>query len=178
MFIRHGEKPGENGPPHGINHNGEHDAHSLSVRGWTRAGALAGLLARGPSVLHPTIVAPQRIVATKSTSEYRSKREVDTVTPLAQRLALKVDEDYGHDQGQALAQSILQTPQPTLVAWHHGSMVELLSHFPISNASNIPKHWPEERFDLIWVLSRKPEDQEYQFTIVNQGLLEGDRITG
>ena len=45
MFIRHGEKPGENGPPHGINHDGEHDPHSLSVRGWTRAGALAGLLA-------------------------------------------------------------------------------------------------------------------------------------
>ncbi|MEY4015909.1 MAG: hypothetical protein RIS46_905, partial [Actinomycetota bacterium] len=51
MFIRHGEKPGEHGPPHGINHDGEHDPHSLSLRGWTRAGALAGLLARGPSLL-------------------------------------------------------------------------------------------------------------------------------
>ena len=41
MFVRHGEKPGEGSPPHGVNHHGESDEHSLSVQGWTRAGALA-----------------------------------------------------------------------------------------------------------------------------------------
>jgi hypothetical protein len=35
----HGEKPGESGKPHGINVDGEHDPHSLSVRGWRLAGA-------------------------------------------------------------------------------------------------------------------------------------------
>ena len=43
MFVRHGEKPGEGSLPHGVNHHGEIDEHSLSVKGWTRAGALAGL---------------------------------------------------------------------------------------------------------------------------------------
>ena len=177
MFIRHGEKPGDNGPPHGINHNGEHDSHSLSVRGWTRAGALAGLLARGPSVLHPNIVAPERIYATKSTHEYMSKREVDTVTPLAHRLSLPIDDSFNHDQVAELAQSIIGGPQPTLVAWHHGSMTDVLAKFPVSNVGDIPKHWPEDRFDLIWVLSRKSEDHNYQFTSVNQGLLDGDLLT-
>ena len=35
MFVRHGEKPGEGTKPHGVNHHGEHDGHSLSVLGWT-----------------------------------------------------------------------------------------------------------------------------------------------
>ena len=41
MLVRHGEKPGEGSPPHGVNKHGERDEHSLSVQGWTRAGALA-----------------------------------------------------------------------------------------------------------------------------------------
>ncbi len=49
MFVRHGEKPGEGSRPHGVNHHGEIDEHSLSVQGWTRAGALAGLFAHAPS---------------------------------------------------------------------------------------------------------------------------------
>ena len=48
MFVRHGEKPGEGSRPHGVNHHGEIDEHSLSVQGWTRAGALAGLFAHAP----------------------------------------------------------------------------------------------------------------------------------
>jgi len=178
MFIRHGEKPGDNGPPHGINHNGEHDSHSLSVRGWTRAGALAGLLARGPSVLHPNIVEPERIFATRSTHEYMSKREVDTVTPLAKRLGLPIDDSFDHDHVKALTQSIMSSPQATLVAWHHGSMVDVLKHFPVSNPADIPQHWPEDRFDLIWVLSRSPKEGHYQFLSVDQGLLDGDLVTG
>lgn len=176
MFIRHGEKPGENGPPHGINHNGEHDPHSLSVRGWTRAGALAGLLARGPSTLHPVIVSPQRIIATKSTHDYMSKREVDTVTPLAHRLGISIDESFDHDHVQALTDSILGSEHATLVAWHHGSMPDVLAKFSISNASDIPKHWPDDHFDLIWVLSRRPGETKYQWMSVNQGLLEGDLL--
>ena len=39
MLVRHGEKPGEGSPPHGVNKHGERDEHSLSVQGWTRAGA-------------------------------------------------------------------------------------------------------------------------------------------
>jgi broad specificity phosphatase PhoE len=177
MFIRHGEKPGENGPPHGIDHNGEHDPHSLSVRGWTRAGALAGLLARGPSAMHPSIVAPERIIATKATHHYLSKREVDTVTPLAHRLGLVVDDSFDHEQVEELGQSILGNTTSTLIAWHHGSMVDVLSRFPITNIHDVPAHWPEDRFDLIWVLERKAGEQMYQFTSVDQGLLDGDQIS-
>src|SRR5215510_8472931 len=35
MFVRHGEEPGEGSRPHGVDHHGEIDEHSLSVKGWT-----------------------------------------------------------------------------------------------------------------------------------------------
>lgn len=174
MFIRHAEKPGEDGPPRGINHVGEHDPHSLSVRGWTRAGALAGLFAYAPTGSHPQVVVPQRLVATKFTHDYRSRREVDTATPLARRLGIAIDEDFDHSQAKALSRSVLDDPRPTLVVWHHGSMSDLLAHFPISNGDDVPTCWPEDRFDLIWVLVRDPEAEEYRFLSVGQALLDGD----
>jgi hypothetical protein len=45
MIVRHAEKPTKSNEQLGIRPNGEHDRHSLSVRGWTRAGAVVGLFA-------------------------------------------------------------------------------------------------------------------------------------
>lgn len=174
MFIRHGEKPGDDGPPHGINHKGETDPHSLSVRGWTRAGALAALFAYAPHNSHPGVVVPARIVATKSTDDYKSKREVDTATPLAHRLALPVDQNFDHEHAAALSASILGDSRPTLVVWHHGSMTDVIAGLPVSNRDEIPHHWPEDRFDLIWTLGKGPGESDYRFAVVPQQLLDGD----
>lgn len=176
MCLRHGEKPGEHGLPHGVKHSGETDAHSLSVRGWTRAGALAGLLALVPTTSHPSLVVPGRIFATKSTREYHSKREVATATPLAQRLNLDVNDDFVHGHEKQLSEALLAESSPALVVWHHGSLPELMGHFQISNAADVPREWPEDRFDLIWVLTRNGDGEQYRFDVVEQGLLHGDAI--
>ena len=76
MFVRHGEKPGQGSPPHGVDPHGEVDEHSLSVQGWTRAGALAGLFACAPSKSHPHVVRPGRVFATRPTHKEKSKRDV------------------------------------------------------------------------------------------------------
>ena len=69
----------------------------------------------------------------------------------------------------------LSRPQPALVVWHHGTMAKLVSHFPIVNSGEIPKHWPDERFDLIWVLVRQPgAEPKYRFVVVPQMLLADD----
>jgi hypothetical protein len=48
-------------------------------------------------------------------------------------------------------------------------------HFPIVNHEDIPKHWPDERFDLIWVLVRQPSAElGYRFVSVPQMLLADD----
>lgn len=175
MFIRHGEKPGDDGPPHGINQQGESDPHSLSVRGWTRAGALAVLFANAPSAIHPQVAVPERVIATKATDSYKSKREVHTVTPLAKRLGLSIDDSFDHSQSDALVASVLGGGQSALIAWHHGSMPAVLGRFEVVNSGDIPKHWPEERFDLIWLLARIPDTQTYRFASVDQVLLDGDQ---
>lgn len=174
MFIRHGEKPGDDGPPHGINHKGESDPHSLSVRGWTRAGALAALFGHAPYGTHPGVVVPGRVVATKSTDDYKSKREVNTATPTARRLSLDVDESFDHQHAAELAASILADSRPTLVVWHHGSMTDVLQGLPISNRVDVPQRWPEDRFDLIWTLSKAAGESEYRFAVLPQQLLDGD----
>jgi hypothetical protein len=51
-------------------------------------------------------------------------------------------------------------------------------HFPIVNIHEIPKHWPDERFDLIWVLVRQPgAEPKYRFIAVPQMLLADDQET-
>ena len=177
MFIRHGEKPSDHGAPLGINHHGEHDNHSLSVRGWMRAGALAGLMAHAPHASHPHVRPPERIVATKPTPEAKSRREVNTADPIARRLHLVVESDLEHGKESEVRENILADPRVTLVVWHHGTLGHLVRGFPIVNADDVPHHWPDDRFDLIWVLTRDPADEAYTFSSVDQGLLDGDVIS-
>lgn len=175
MVLRHGEKPGDRTPPHGVNRHGEADDHGLTVRGWTRAGALASLFALAPAASHPLLVTPGRIIATKPTSEARSRREIDTATPTAERLGIEVVDRHARGDESEAAAEVLASPEPTLIVWHHGTLPRLVGHFPVMNAHDIPQAWPAERFDLIWVLDLQPEPQaEYRFTVVPQLLLGGD----
>jgi broad specificity phosphatase PhoE len=178
MFVRHGEKPGEGSPPHGVNHHGERDEHSLSVQGWTRAGALAGLFAHAPSASHPHVVRPGRIFATRPTHTAKSKREMHTATPTAHRLKVHVEDSYTHGHEEHLVKAVLGRPEAALIVWHHGTLVKLVRHFPIVNIDEIPERWPDDRFDLIWVLVRQPgAERQYRFVVVPQMLLADDEET-
>ena len=173
MFMRHGEKPGDSGPPLGVDQHGQSDPHSLSVQGWTRAGALAALFDHIPSLERPGLARPQRVFATKPTHEYRSTRERDTATPTAARLGVSVEDHFSHSDTQEAAASILSDDRDALVVWHHGSMPLLLGQFPLANPASVPKAWPEDRFDLIWCLTRTPSG-DYEFSIAAQDLLADD----
>ncbi len=177
MFIRHGEKPSEHGAPHGINHHGQRDSHSLSVRGWMRAGALAGLLAHVPTPTHPELHPPERIVATKPSPEAKSRREVNTADPIAARLSIVVDSEIEHGDEKSVRESILNDSRVTLVVWHHGTTGHLVRGFPIVNPHDVPHHWPDDRFDLVWVLTRDPDATEFTFISVDQRLLDGDEVS-
>jgi hypothetical protein len=179
MFVRHGEKPGEGTEPHGVNAEGKHDGHSLSVLGWTRAGALAGFFAHAPSAAHPNVVKPERILATRPTPDAKSKREIDTATPTARRLNLEIEDDHTHGNEKNLVAEVLGRPESTLIVWHHGTMSKIVRHFPVVNKKDIPHRWPDDRFDLIWVLVRQPGDElTYRFVVVPQMLLADDLETG
>lgn len=170
MFIRHAEKPDHS--QHGVTRAGEHDDHSLSVHGWTRAGALAALFSHVSGSTHHSIVQPERILATSPSHDYKSKREHDTALPTAERLNLHIESHEVPDDYQALVDNITKDGKPTLIVWHHGTMPQFIRSFPITNIDAVPRHWPEDRFDLIWVL--RPEGDGWTFSEVAQDLLVGD----
>ena len=73
---------------------------------------------------------------------------------------------------------MLSRAEPTLVVWHHGTMAKIIRHFPLVNPDDVPKHWPDERFDLIWLLLRQEgEPLHYRFVAVPQLLLADDLET-
>lgn len=176
ILIRHGEKPSDEGTPHGVNQHGEHDVHSLSVRGWTRAGALAAMFAHVPHPTNPALVAPDRVFATRPTHSARSTRELDTAKPTAMRLGLDIDDTIAHGHEEELIQRLLGDPGNALVVWHHGKLVSLVRGFPLTNPDDVPDEWPDHRFDLYWILTSDElsEPPTYRFSVVHQRLLDGD----
>jgi hypothetical protein len=170
MLIRHGEKPPHSGRPHGVTPEGTHDGHSLTVEGWVRAGALMELFA--PSRCAPTapVRRPDRIYAA-SPHGGQSKRSVQTVMPLAIRLGLDVISRFAEGEEKALAHELGGQPGVALVAWHHQHMPTLLRHLgPVAPAP--PEHWPDDRFDMVWVVTR--DGGQWRFEQVAQLLLPGD----
>ena len=166
MFIRHAEKPEKE--EKGVTPAGEHDEHSLSVRGWTRAGALAALFAN----TREPLAQPRRVMATAPSHSYKSKREHDTALPTADRLGLTIDAQEVPSDYALLVGQIHGSVDPTLIVWHHGSIPAFVQAFPLTNADQVPSSWPEDRFDLIWVLT--PRGNSYEWQQVEQHLLHGD----
>ena len=85
MIICHAEKPPvppASPPPFGVTLDGTRDEHSLSVRGWQRAGALVSFFATSRSV-SPSIRAPQFIYAVKVDDDDERARTTQRVKALA-----------------------------------------------------------------------------------------------
>jgi len=170
MIIRHAEKPGDSDTPRGIDADGKHDNHSLTVRGWTRAGALVQLFAPGTGTVRPGLARPTAIFAAGG-SEGEGQRPRETVTPLAERLGLTVDTQYERGSEPALAKACVGRPGPTLICWQHGEIPAILAEFGHIRPAP-PAKWPGSRFDLVWVLT--PSSDGWAFSQVPQLLLDGD----
>jgi hypothetical protein len=98
-----------------------------------------------------------------------------TAEATAKRLKLEVVDSHTHGNEEDLVKEVLSRPEPALIVWHHGTMTKLAEHFPIVNIHEVPKHWPDDRFDLIWVLERQAgAELKYRFAIVPQMLLADD----
>jgi broad specificity phosphatase PhoE len=172
MLIRHAEKqPDDPGPPpFGITEDGIANKHSLTVRGWQRAGALVDFFAKPtPPVATPHVIyAAVASTSAEADDEHKSLRPQETVAPLARRLGLTVDSSYPVDQVEALATELRSRTGVVLVAWEH-------KHIPLIAAAlqaRTPSTWPDHRFDMVWLLTSR--EGGYDFTAVNQSLLNGD----
>lgn len=145
MIIRHGEKPPEPPaypPPFGVTPDGMQDDHSLSVRGWQRAGALATFFAPFRST-PPSISRPQFIYAVKVDGDddnphdasgakigTKGKRAQQTVAPLVEKLGSSATLNFAFDKGDeaTMITSAMACPGVVLICWVH----ENIPRMPVS----------------------------------------------
>ena len=97
-----------------------------------------------------------------------------TVSPLAATLEISVNHDYAEDEEAMLATAVTTATSPDLVAWHHGHICKLVKEIA-GNHVHCPAQWPDDRFDVVWILDRQSaSEKSWSFTQVAQCLLPDD----
>lgn len=169
MLIRHAEEPDKGAGILGVDESGHPDAEALSVRGWQRAGALAGLFAAcaGHGAAYRPLAPPMAVFA--ATDAGKSRRPLCTVQPLARRLGLEVDTRFGSEDALApVLAAVLACRGPVLVCWRHQAMGDVAQAL----CGGPARRWDPARFDLVWVFER--QGGAWQLTELPQRLLAGD----
>ncbi len=167
LILRHGEKPRPGGHK-GVDESGRQDERSLSPLGWQRAGAWAELFVPA-SGAEPMLPRPDRIVA----SGAHSRRCVQTMDPLARKLALPIDAARTKGEETDLAEAINDLAGVTLVCWQHEKIARIaksLSPAP----TGVPEIWPDERFNVVFRLRRDGEVESWLFDQIAPVMLAGD----
>ena len=173
MLIRHAEKPIGQGPPHGVTDEGVVDRESLTPRGWQRAGALVRWFGErmGPPI--SGLPAPTDLFASRVGPGSSSRRPQQTLQPLAESLGLIVDATIPKPDIARLAASILAIDGVVLVSWEH-HLIPSLAATLTGQRSLTPGIWPDDRFDVVWVLERRADGDPFRFRQVPQRVLAGD----
>ncbi len=175
MLIRHGEKP-DTGPPLGVLASGDQDFQSLTVRGWTRAGALTALFDPAHGKPRAGLNRPTALFASNPGAA-GSKRPLQTVTPLAERLGLPVRQmDVLSEESadvEAIALALMATPGSPLGSFQHHLIPQIAKAFGTVIPA-VPAKWPGDRYDVVWVFTRRSA-KTWRFNQVPQRLLAGDK---
>ncbi|WP_052752912.1 hypothetical protein [Kordia zhangzhouensis] len=159
LLIRHAEKPADS------------SNENLSIKGYERAAALA-------YYLPDTFGSIDHIFAAGVGHKSHSKRPIETVTPLVERLQKKIHDSFLKYQYQDMISHIFEndtyTDSVILIAWQHTDIEAIATAF---GAQNVPSaKWPEDCFDLVWQLSYTG-NATYSLTQTPQLLMYGDTNT-
>jgi len=177
LLIRHAEKPAKDSPPFGVTLKGERSKESLEVRGWQRAGALTHLLAPPDGRFqHAALAKPQFLYASKPVKRRGSKRPLETIMPLAEKLRIEINAEYRRSEFESMLDDVFTHKGVVLICWQREYIPEIASY--ILNSDKIaPAEWPEDRFDMFWVFDLESSTGKYKFKQVPQRLLSDDRVT-
>lgn len=165
ILIRHGEKQ-DVGP-------------ELNAQGFKRAGALVNFFKSEPAVTR--YGTPAAIYAAAPKNADSSVRSIQTVTPLAKALGIKIDADFTRGQTSAVVQDLMENPaydgRMVLICWQHTNLVQLaqtLAEYNNSQKVAIPQVWPDGAFDRVWLLDLSKNGKVVSFQNLPQRLLPGD----
>jgi hypothetical protein len=173
MLIRHAEKPKTKKAPYGVTISGHHDDKSLLVLGWQRAGALVELFDPAVGPIRTGLLRPTSLFA--ADPHHESKRPLETITPLAQRMGFSVQTKIKPSDTKGIAKLLAATPGAPLAAWQHQYIPTIAAQLGTVSPKP-PTKWPGNRFDIVWVFTRQ-SDGSWAFSQVPQLLLAGDKPT-
>jgi broad specificity phosphatase PhoE len=173
-FIRHAEKQLGDVAPRSVTIDGLLDPNSLTPRGWQRAGALIGLFVPRADEAQALLPTPAHLFASKLGPHSHSQRPRETLEPLSERLGVPIDASHVQDDLDGLERSIRQCQGHVLVAWEH-KRIPLIAARLAADPSLVPTVWPDDRYDVIWVLTASPSNGELVLRQIPELLLHGDR---
>jgi hypothetical protein len=144
--------------------NGDKSDIHLNARGYARAAAL-------PTLFPSRFDTPEFLFASRKSAH--SNRPLETITPLAKALGLKIDNFFTNEDYAGLARRVLGKPvyagKTVLICWHHGNIPALAGALGIKDA---PAPWPETQYDRVWRITFA--DGAPALTELPQRLLPGD----
>jgi len=177
MIVRHAEKPASDFSPYGVTVNGKRSRESLTARGWQRAGALANLFAPTDGHFQNRLLAqPQFLYASKFIKRRGSKRPIETITPMAEKLAIKINSDFPRFAVEKVLENVFRCKGVVLICWQREYIPKIAAAIMGSDGI-VPGEWPEARFDMVWIFDRSRSSARYRFHQVPQRLLMGDQVT-
>lgn len=173
MLLRHAEKPDRDSVPYGVNRKGERSKESLQVRGWQRAGALIGLFAPPTGHLSTNLARPQFLYASKPLKRKGSRRPLQTIIPLADKLAIEINANFPRFDFMSMLEEVYSCRGAVLICWQREYIPDIALRI-LDYRKIAPAIWPEDRFDLVWVFDLDRSTGRYKFKQVPQNLLKGD----
>ena len=177
MIVRHAEKPAGSGTPKGVTADGLPDPESLTPRGWQRAGALVGLFVPDPSASRrPSLPTPTHLLASQVGPQSSSRRPLETLQPLGDRLGLTIDVRFLKEELGQLARAVRGIDGVVLISWEH-HLIPSIANMIIGDTTSAPQIWPDDRFDLVWLIDLSVPGKPPAFRQVPQLLLAGDEAT-
>ena len=166
IVIRHAQKPTRSPRRDGVRDDGTPDRFSLTVRGWQHAGALAAVFATaGDGAVDPLAPRPDVIFAAgpgrrttgvggrRETVGSRSRRPLQTVTPMAAALGLTPIVDHAKGEERALVADAMGRDGVVLICWQH-TQIPAIGNLILGDDTTAPQTWPKRSFDRIWYFDR------------------------
>jgi len=173
-FIRHAEKQLGDVPPRSVSIDGGLDPYSLTPLGWQRAGALIGLFVPRPDGTGAMLPTPTHLFASMLGPHSKSQRPRETLEPLSQRIGVPIDASHVQDDLDGLEHAIRACSGNVLVAWEH-KRIPLIAARLVGDPALVPTIWPDDRYDVIWVLEPVTPGGALALRQIPELLLAGDR---
>lgn len=176
ILLRHAEKPEKDFAPFGVTRKGLRDKESLQVRGWLRAGALIALFAPPNGKFVPALARPQFLYASKPLRRRGSRRPLQTLMPLADKLSVKINTEFPRHEFDKMLKEVFLCKGVVIICWQREYLPDI-AQIVLDQRQIAPSIWPEDRYDMMWVFDLNASSGRYKFKQVPQKLLMGDSAT-